>query len=370
MKTLSASMQTHLQQEATSLASCWRITRTDGTEFYFTDHDTDIVFESNTYKAESGYQRSAIANDSTLSVDNLDLEGILFDSVDITEQDLRAGLFNGATIRIFLVNWQDTSAGDIKLRRGTLGEVRLTEQGTFQAELRGMTQPLAQTTGEVVQAECQADLGDSRCQVPILPSLRADSTAYVLGDFIRVVTDGGVTGQAQYENRIYECTTAGTSSASAPTFSTTVDSTTTDGTAVFTARQAWTRHAVVDTVTDGKNFTLTVAFDESRAVDDWFNGGALVFESGNNSGLIGEIRDWVQTTRTLTLFLPTSFTVSPGDLVRLYPGCDKRDVTCQGKFIIPNSMDFPSGTGNIENFRGFPFVPGSDELTRYPDAQT
>ena len=303
-----------------------------------------------------------------MAVDNLELQGILFDSTDITETDLRAGLFNGATVRIFLVNWQNPADGDVKLRRGTLGEVTITDQGTFRAELRGLSQALAQTKGELFQAECQADLGDARCKVPILPDERGDSTAYAVGDFVRVVTDGGASGQARYENRIYECTVAGTTAVSAPTYATTVDATTVDGTATFTARQAFMRHGIVDAVTDHKTFTLTVAFDEVRAVDGWFNGGALAFESGDNAGLIGEIRSWVESSRTVTVFLPVPFTIQPGDLVRLYPGCDKRDITCQTKFVIPGSTDFADG--NIFNFRGFPFVPGADEFTSYPDAKS
>jgi hypothetical protein len=424
-------------------------------------------------------------------VDNLNLEGIL-DSSKISITDLRAGLFDYAEIRIFMVNYKNLSQGDLKMRRGRLGEVTLTEQGMFRAELRGLTQNLSQRIVEVYQPECRADLGDSRCKVPVDPDLIARDTDYELGDFVKVITDGGATGQAQYENRIYECTTAGPTGPTQPTFNTTVDATTTDsdipatatltlssnavngntvtiegqvytftdpfvdsadnvavgasasdsidnliaainngagegtlygtGTtvnsdvtaaagagdtmdveaitagsagndisvsdnnsnmtwgvtsleggvdgAVFTARQAWTRHGVVDTVTDQVQFTLTVAFDESRAVDDWFSNGVIAFEDGDNAGRALEIRDWTQSTREVTLFLAAPFTVAPGTLVKLFPGCDKRDVTCSGKFVIAGSRDFDTGKGNIENFRGENAIPGQDELTRYPDAKS
>lgn len=55
---------------------------------------------------------------------------------------------------------------------------------------------------------------------------RANSTAYAVGDCI---LESAV---------IYQCTTAGTSDASAPTFNTAVGATTTDGTAVWTSRGA------------------------------------------------------------------------------------------------------------------------------------
>ena len=50
-----------------------------------------------------------------------------------------------------------------------LGETRLTPQGDFHAELRGLSQPLAQSTLEVFSPNCRADLGDHRCRFPIEP---------------------------------------------------------------------------------------------------------------------------------------------------------------------------------------------------------
>ena len=189
MKSTSTALAAHLAGSVTTLATCWRITRLDGTEFFFTDHDRDLSFEGNVYKASSGYSRTAIANDSSLSVDNLDIEGV-FDSVAITEEELRAGLFDQAEVRIFLVNWADPSMGSLRMRRGWFGEVTLSEQGIFRTELRGMTQALPQRIGELYSPECRADLGDHRCKVPIHPPEIARDTAYAVGDVVRVRTTG------------------------------------------------------------------------------------------------------------------------------------------------------------------------------------
>src|SRR5690606_6756259 len=143
--------------------------------------------EGNVYKASSGYSRTAIANDASLSVDNLDIEGV-FDDEAITEEELRAGLFDQAEVRIFLVNWADPSMGALRMRRGWFGEVVLTEQGVFRTELRGMTQALSQRIGELYRPECRADLGDHRCKVPIAPPVIARGTAYAAGDTVRVNT--------------------------------------------------------------------------------------------------------------------------------------------------------------------------------------
>lgn len=187
MKSVSTALAAHLAGPVTTLATCWRITRADGAEFFFTDHDRDLLFEGNLYKASSGYSRTAIANDASLSVDNLDVEGV-FDSTAITEEDLRAGLFDQAEVRIFLVNWADPAQGSLRMRRGWFGEVVLSEQGTFRTELRGLTQALSQRIGELYSPECRADLGDQRCRIPILPPEVERETAYAVGNTVRVRT--------------------------------------------------------------------------------------------------------------------------------------------------------------------------------------
>ena len=142
-KALTPAMRAHLDAETTRLAAIWRITRTDGAQFFFTDHDRDSVFGRDTYRADAGFERTAIRSDAGFAVDNLDLIGV-FAEGGIVEDEVRAGLFDGAEIAVSFVRWDDPDAhGEIRLRRGTLGETRLTPQGYFHAELRGLSQPLA-----------------------------------------------------------------------------------------------------------------------------------------------------------------------------------------------------------------------------------
>lgn len=166
MKTIPIALSNHLDQEVTTIASCWRIVRQDGREFFFTDHDRDIVFETNTYEAESSYDRSAVKSGSDFSVDNLDVAGVL-DSEKITDQELRAGLFNRANVYIFVVNWADPTMGALKVRRGWFGEVNLLGNGQFQTEIRGLAQALSHNFIEVYTAECRADFCDARCKLNI-----------------------------------------------------------------------------------------------------------------------------------------------------------------------------------------------------------
>lgn len=163
MKTITPQLAAHIAGEVTTLATCWKLTRRDETVLGFTDHDADITYDAVTYKAASGFSPSSVANSSSLSVDNLDVEGMLSDD-EITEADILAGLYDFAAIEIFQINYNDVSQGIIKMRRGWLGEVSLTRQH-FVAEVRGLTQLLSQDIGDYFSASCRASLGDTRCKV-------------------------------------------------------------------------------------------------------------------------------------------------------------------------------------------------------------
>ena len=353
-KTLTPAMRAHLDEKTTQLAAIWRITRKDGQQFFFTDHDRDIVFGGDIYRADAGFERTAIRSDAGFAVDNLDLAGV-FAEGGIVEDEVRAGLFDGAEIALSFVNWQEPDTyGEIRLRKGTLGEVRLTPQGHFSAELRGLSQPLAQSTLQIYGPACRADLGDHRCKFPIKPPVLGREQAVQLGEFYRVATAEG-TGWQVYEDRVYEVTTAGMTDTEQPTYDTTIGATTIDGSAELTARDSFMRVAVVETVTSNRVFTTADVL--AGYEDHWFAGGALTFETGANAGRTLEIKGWTQMTRTLELWEPARRVVQVGNQFRLYAGCSKRIVEdCRDKFQIPGSLLFAHG--NARNFRGEPYVPG------------
>ena len=176
---------------------------------------------------------------------------------------------------------------------------------------------------------------------------------------------GGV--QSFFEGVMYECTTAGTAASSQPVYDTTVGNTTSDGTAVFTAREAFMHSAVVASVTDRRIFTLTESFPASW-VDDFINGGSVIWETGDNKSRVMEVKDWVASSSTITLFLEMGNNIQVGDRLRVFPGCDnKRLSDCKTKFVIPGSQEFANG--NVKNFDGEPDVPGPDFVLTYPDAE-
>lgn len=354
-KTITAAMRAHLDGATTRLCTAWRIARRDGQSFFFTDHDRDLVFGGNTYLAATGFDRTAISNDLTFAVDNLDLIGIT-DPEEINETEIRAGAFDGAEVEIFLLVWEDPDTyGELKLRKGSLGETRLTPQGYFTAEIRGLAQPLAQSTLQIYAPECRADLGDHRCKFPLWPDVVQRETAYAAGQFVRASNSGGSLA-ADFDDVIYECTVAGTTAEEQPTYDATVGNETVDGSATFTARAGFTRAAAVATLTSDKEFDVAAELDAYP--DGWFDEGLLVWETGANAGFAYQVKRWTPLTRTLELWESARQPVQAGDRFRIAPGCHKRIIEdCRDKFRLPESILFADG--NAVNFRGEPYVPGA-----------
>lgn len=82
--------------------------------------------------------------------------------------------------------------------------------------------------------------------------------------------------------------------------------------------------------------------------------GRLRWLSGGNSGIESELVS--SQGAVLRLREPPPLAPAAGDLVEISEGCDKRFDTCRIRF------------GNSANFRGEPYLPGMDLLTRYPGA--
>ncbi|PRY23538.1 putative phage protein (TIGR02218 family) [Aliiruegeria haliotis] len=164
MKALGTALQAHLDDGTTTLAWCWRITRSDGVVLGFTDHDRDLAFDGTGFEPESGFAASEVRSASDLSVDAQDAEGVL-SSDRITETDIRDGRWDNADVEVWRVNWANTSQR-VLMRRGAIGQIRRGRLA-FVAEVRSLAHLLGQNVGRSFQATCDAVVGDSRCGVDL-----------------------------------------------------------------------------------------------------------------------------------------------------------------------------------------------------------
>ncbi|WP_304615415.1 DUF2163 domain-containing protein [Paracoccus sp. (in: a-proteobacteria)] len=147
---------------AQTLARAWSIRRADGLVLGFTDHDRRLRFAGVTFRPDQGLTARAISQATGLAVDNSEAVGALSDDA-ITEIDLLSGRWDGASLRMWEVDWRDVSQRRLVFR-GSLGEVSRAN-GAFRAELRGLAEPLNQPQGRIYHPRCTAELGDAACKM-------------------------------------------------------------------------------------------------------------------------------------------------------------------------------------------------------------
>jgi uncharacterized phage protein (TIGR02218 family) len=150
----------HLSRDVTTVCHCWRLTRADGNASGYTDHDRALIVDELTFEPETGFSASEARETLGLAVDTVDVEGAL-SSANISDEDLAAGLYDGARLETFLVNWRQPDQF-VLLRTATIGKITRSDQ-RFVAELESLTRALEQPNGRYVGRACDAELGDGRC---------------------------------------------------------------------------------------------------------------------------------------------------------------------------------------------------------------
>ncbi len=163
MKAASAGLITHIAQPVTTLAYLCKITRLDGVVVGFTTHDQTLTVSGVNYKPQAGMVLSKLEATAGLSSDPFGLSGAI-DSADITDADLRNGKYDNARVDVYACNWADLTQGVIQLKRGFMGEVKITNSG-FEVEMRGLHDLMQRERGFFYTAECRHDLGNSACGV-------------------------------------------------------------------------------------------------------------------------------------------------------------------------------------------------------------
>lgn len=297
MKTIPVALASQYDDEHIStLCTCLKITRQDGTTFSVTSADINVVISGvtlgsgdvldGTYLAIHGLDVSAVVSSAGLAVDNLELSVIPEDGDESLELDLQTGKFDNARFVLFECNYLSPSDGVNVIKRGSTGEAQIN-RGVYTIEFRGLKQALQQLLGAVTSKTCRYRLGvndtyRSRCPV-------------VIATFTEAVSVTAVTSRY-----------------------------------VFT----------INTVKP----------------DDWSGEGLIRFLTGENAGYECHVKSLV--AGVVTLKQPAPFTITVGDTAQHVAGCRKRfEEDCRDKFNV--AIDF-GGEPHLPGIDHITAVPDAD----------
>lgn len=269
MLNLPAAATLHLARESRRLTVCGVVYKRDGSTVRCTQHDQDITVESGDlegfYLADAPVTASDVKSNSDLSVDNLEVDGVIDDRLNFTGftvRDIEAGQFANAPFETFLCQWDDPDAWQKTIRRGYLGEISRNAEGEFKAEWRGLVQIIQQLVGRTFSELCDVKrFGDARCgkDVPALEQAVAVTAVSSRRRFLVPITAPDPPGNSFFD------------------------------------------------------------LGEVRFVTGANAGRIGMIKRGAVGDVLGEVELWE----------PAPFDIAPGDSVVVRPGCDRRFSTCQ-----------------------------------------
>lgn len=142
-----------------TVATFWRVERTDGVTLGFSTHDHDLWFDGLLHRSAPGMVPSSIRRSADLEPDSAEVEGVLSHDA-ITAQDLALGRFDNARVTIGLVDWQSLERHTVYC--GRLGPVTVEAQG-FSAALESRKLELQRDPVPRTSPTCRAQFCGPGC---------------------------------------------------------------------------------------------------------------------------------------------------------------------------------------------------------------
>lgn len=301
-----------------SWCTLFEVIRRDGVALHFTDSSNTIEWiDGNTYTPLYGGELTDEQREA-LKESEMEVIGLLHHDA-ITEDDIRAGLYRNAVLKVHVIDWRRPYK--IHYKSWKRIEDIAADSGVFRASVMGLTRELQRKVGRRSFRLCDLVLGGRRCG--------ADLTHRQVAD---VWVESVSTNRREF---VVESATLGELSVSAGV-SVTVDATA----KTFTIGSGTWRNIppigstinVSGYINGGNNgaHTVTAATDTVITVDsgglvnetatatidtpwydDYFREGEVEFQAGlNKPALELLVIGWEQATRTVTLLLPAPFDIS------------------------------------------------------------
>ena len=174
-------------QPLETAAIWWRLERRDGVTLGFTSHDRDLAFGGLVHRTAPGMVPSAIRRTADFEADSAEIAGALSHD-SIREDDLAAGRFDGASVSMGLIDWQNFEQAT--LYSGTIGAVGHEGAG-FSAELQSIKELLARQIVPRTSPTCRAEFCGTGCALAAVRYTHAATLSEVSLDGGSVRINGG-----------------------------------------------------------------------------------------------------------------------------------------------------------------------------------
>ena len=348
-KAMSGPMAAHVAQRTTTLTDIVRFQALDGEVLGLTRLDKDVEYDDGdgdvTYKASEGLTISAHSTSFGVDIDNVTFVCFL-KNTGFDRDEIINGKWRHAEFKTYRVNYKDLTMGDIKMRRGRVGDIKVGKALTIEGQ--GMLGRFRKEQVERTAPLCRAVHGDIRCKIDLA------STAWPVTTALNIrlpFSAGELTGTREViikpstpNDRWFETLVAGTTGGSEPSWNTTLGGSTSDGGVTHKTIRA--RRVNTNIVTAATlSFTVDYTGD---APDNFFDDGFFVVNSGVLTGQVFPIASWVLSTKTVTVFEPMPVLLLNTDDVDLVSGCDLTRDNCINLY------------DNIKNRRAESHLPGDN----------
>lgn len=161
---ISPAMRAHLDGEVLTLTRLVEITRRhDGLRIGWTTSDQPVIYDGLEFRPIDHVSASSTSQSEGSGVDNLEFRGAFTDD-RVTEVDIRAGLWRGASVIDRVVNRLDLAAGELFADWYTVADIEVGDH-EFRFELESLEALLKQEVGDRTTPGCTCQkLGDARCK--------------------------------------------------------------------------------------------------------------------------------------------------------------------------------------------------------------
>lgn len=164
MRHISEAIESALRQGAAKLCTVWLIERGDGVTLGFSNHDRPLVFLGVACPPQSALDQG-VGQQAVGEAGSEAVAGVI-DSAFITPEDIAAGLYDGAKVNAYVVDWSDT-LNYVQTYTGYLSKIEarggVADGAAFVAHVEGPAARLERAIGRRYGSLCDARLGDARC---------------------------------------------------------------------------------------------------------------------------------------------------------------------------------------------------------------